>query len=320
MDNNIKVSVIVITYNHEKFIKRALDSILIQKVNFKYEIIIGDDASTDKTPDILKEYKKMYPDIIKLHLNSVNLGATRNAYNLLMLAKGMYLATCEGDDYWIDKNKLQVQVDFLDSHEEYIGCCHKFKIVDEYGGEYEKWIRWIKFKPSFSLGDFNGLYLPSQPSTFVRRNIFKDKSFDYSFIYEINEMICDRTLMLFFLTYGKFFLLKNKMSAYRICRKNKQSVTNRLYISNRNYLENEYKYVDNLEKFGKSLLKNFTLRQRKIFLIFDYLFISLFTKYYSQFFSKKIEKIKNFDILINILPYLCFRFKVLLFEKLKKRM
>lgn len=318
MDSNIKVSVIVITYNHEKFIKQALDSILMQKVNFKYEILIGDDASTDNTPEILKEYKDRYPDIIRLYLNTVNLGATRNAYNLLKAAKGIYLATCEGDDYWTDKNKLQIQVDFLDSHKEYIGCCHKFKIVDEYGHEYKIWLRWINFKSIFSLSDFNGLYLPSQPTTFVRRNIFIDKSFDYSFIYKINKMICDRTLMLFFLTYGKFFLFEDRMSAYRVCRENKQSVTNMLYVNNKNYLENEYKYVAELEKFGKNLFKNFTLQQRKIFLIFDYLFISLFNKHYSQFFNKEIKNTKKLIFLKNIFPYLYFRFKILLFKKLKK--
>ena len=98
------VSVIVLTYNHEKYIKQALDSILRQKVNFDYEILIGDDASTDNTVKVLKEYKSKFPNIIKLFLNEVNLGATRNAYNLLVNAKGKYLATCEGQSRNVGKN------------------------------------------------------------------------------------------------------------------------------------------------------------------------------------------------------------------------
>ena len=82
------VSVIVLTYNHEKYIKEALDSILMQKVNFDYEILIGDDASSDNTVKILKKYQNRYPNIIRLFLNKINLGGTYNAYNVLINAKG----------------------------------------------------------------------------------------------------------------------------------------------------------------------------------------------------------------------------------------
>ena len=86
----------------------------MQKVNFKYEILVGDDCSSDDTQNVLKEYQKSNPSLFRLFLRDSNIGATKNAYELLINARGKYLATCEGDDYWTDENKLQIQVDFLE--------------------------------------------------------------------------------------------------------------------------------------------------------------------------------------------------------------
>ena len=129
--DEIKVSVIVITYNHEKYIRKALDSILMQKVDFKYEILVGDDASIDSTPEIIREYKEKYPEYFNISLREKNLGGTRNSYELMMMAKGDYIANLEGDDYWIDENKLQKQVDFLEKHDNFVGCVSDFMYVDE---------------------------------------------------------------------------------------------------------------------------------------------------------------------------------------------
>ena len=117
---DIKVSICCITFNQEEYISDALDSFLMQKTNFKYEIIIHDDASTDNTVKILKEYKQKYPDIIKLILqenNQYSLGekVSVNAYNI---TTGKYIAICEGDDYLTDENKLQIQVDYLEGNKD----------------------------------------------------------------------------------------------------------------------------------------------------------------------------------------------------------
>ena len=106
LDENPCVSVTVLTYNHEKYIARALDSILMQKGAFSFEILIGDDASQDGTVKILKEYKEKYPQTIRLFLNTRNIGATKKSYQLLINAKGKYLATCEGDDYRTEPEKM----------------------------------------------------------------------------------------------------------------------------------------------------------------------------------------------------------------------
>lgn len=252
--NQIKVSVIVLTYNHEKYIRQALDSILMQKVDFKYEILIGDDASTDNTVNILNEYKNKYPDVIKLYLNKVNLGATRNAYNLLMSAKGEYLATCEGDDYWIDENKLKIQIDFLDNNKEFIGCTHQVEIRDDNGNKLKKQkLSWIRYKDIFTIKDFKGLYLPGQAGSVVRRNIYRDTKEDFSIFYKAHKFIGDRTTMMIYLSKGNFHCFNNIMSVYRVSNKNK-SLTVKVYKENENRISNDFEYVKILDDYARNVL------------------------------------------------------------------
>lgn len=124
----MKLSICSITYNHGKFVRQALDSMLMQNVGFDYEIIVADDCSSDDTREILKEYQHRYPGKIRLILHEKNIGVTRNFKSSLDAASGQYVAICEGDDYWIDPNKVQRQVDFLDTHPDYAICFHKAKI------------------------------------------------------------------------------------------------------------------------------------------------------------------------------------------------
>ena len=119
----IKVSVCITTYNLESYISQTLDSVLCQETTFDYEVIIGDDCSTDKTREILLQYKKLYPNKIILHFQEKNVGVNRNDYDLIHLAKGEYIAWCDGDDYWLTKDKLQKQVEILDNNPEY-SCVH----------------------------------------------------------------------------------------------------------------------------------------------------------------------------------------------------
>lgn len=128
-----KVSICCWTYNHEKFIRDTLDGFVMQKTNFPFELIIHEDASTDSTADIIREYEAKYPDIIK------PIYQTENQYSKLPLLEehvfpkitGEYVAFCEGDDYWTDENKLQKQVDFLDANPDFSICFHAIKVVHE---------------------------------------------------------------------------------------------------------------------------------------------------------------------------------------------
>ena len=127
MNDDVVVSVLCTAYNHEKYIRSALDGFVNQKTNFRYEVLINDDASTDHTAAIIAEYEAKYPDIIKPVYqteNQYSKGVFITKSILFPRSKGKYTAICEGDDYWCDENKLQKQVDFLESHEEYAACVH----------------------------------------------------------------------------------------------------------------------------------------------------------------------------------------------------
>lgn len=108
------VSVLVLTYNHEPYIRQALDSILAQVVDFPFEILVGEDCSTDGTRAIVEGYSARYPSHLHLFSHQRNLGMHANHAFLLRQARGTYVAYCEGDDFWTDPNKLQMQIDWLD--------------------------------------------------------------------------------------------------------------------------------------------------------------------------------------------------------------
>ncbi|ADY51388.1 glycosyl transferase family 2 [Pseudopedobacter saltans DSM 12145] len=134
MENeDIMVSICCITYNQEKYIGHAIESFLMQKTNFKYEVIIGDDCSTDRTCEIMESYCQMHPNKIKLLKNVQNLGGTKNQVKVIREAKGKYIAICDGDDYWTDPLKLQKQVDFMEANPDCVICCHYTKVIDEEG-------------------------------------------------------------------------------------------------------------------------------------------------------------------------------------------
>ncbi|NFH91446.1 glycosyltransferase family 2 protein [Clostridium botulinum] len=267
-NDNIEVSVIVITYNQSEYIRQAIDSILMQKVNFKYEILVGDDASSDGTQEILKQYAEKYHYLFKLTLREENVGATKNAYDILTKAKGKYLATLEGDDFWTDKSKLQIQYDFMEKNTDYVGCTHKFNIVDENNVPYKnKRLNWVKQKEVFTINDFEGIYLPGQPSTFFRKNLFKNSMYDYSVLYKLHPLISDRTAMLYFLLQGNFFCLNKNMSIYRISSLGQgKNITSLIY--NKNVCKVEYRFTCDLEKYSMKEFEvklNFAKRKRDIF-------------------------------------------------------
>ncbi len=134
---DIPVSVLITTYNHEEFIAQCIDSVLMQETNFKIEIILGEDHSTDGTRAICQEYAQKHSDKIRLFLRNredviyINGNATGrfNFMENLKVARGKYVALCEGDDYWTDPLKLQKQVDFMEQNSSYGICFHRAKVL-----------------------------------------------------------------------------------------------------------------------------------------------------------------------------------------------
>lgn len=136
----MKVSVLIVTYNHEKYVERAIQSALDQKTNFDYEIVVGEDSSPDKTREIIASLQNQHPDKIRLLPPTDRLGMNRNYIRTLQECDGEYVAMLDGDDYWTCDTKLQKQVDFLDSHPECVMCIHRVTEISEPEGE-ELWVK-----------------------------------------------------------------------------------------------------------------------------------------------------------------------------------
>lgn len=115
----------MVTYNQEKYIDEAIRSVVLQKFNYPYEIIIGDDCSTDKTLEHCLKWQKKFPDIIKVIQREKNIGIQRNYIDSYNHCRGEYIAICEGDDFWCSKHKLQRQVDYMDTHQDCNICFHR---------------------------------------------------------------------------------------------------------------------------------------------------------------------------------------------------
>lgn len=126
------LSVCIPTYNHGKYIRQCLEGVMMQQTSFAFDVIVGEDCSTDETRSIVKEFERKYPGIIKPIYHEKNVGAQRNAYEFCWpRLTGKYIAVCEGDDYWTDPHKLQKQVDFLEANEDFVLCFHEVRTVSE---------------------------------------------------------------------------------------------------------------------------------------------------------------------------------------------
>ncbi|MFT4982894.1 MAG: glycosyltransferase involved in cell wall biosynthesis [Bacteroidia bacterium] len=132
---NPKLSVVVTTWNNEKFIARCLRSIISQDLSFNYEILVGNDASTDGTADVVRQIESEFPDIIVFYDRPKNVGTSENFIDLVYKAKGEYIAQVDGDDALIDNSKFRVQIDLLDENKDVSICFHHYKKVDADGNE-----------------------------------------------------------------------------------------------------------------------------------------------------------------------------------------
>ena len=157
MNKNILVSIRCLAYNHAPYIRQCLEGFVMQKTDFKFEAIVHDDASTDGTSDIIREYAEKYPEIIKPIFETENQyskhdGSISKIMNAEM--RGKYIAKCEGDDYWTDPYKLQKQVDFLEMHPNVVGCVTNCSVVDNKGILLQE-VRLLPVCPDNKQGEYN---------------------------------------------------------------------------------------------------------------------------------------------------------------------
>lgn len=213
MNDEIKVSIICNAFNHEPFIKDALDGFIMQKTNFKFEVLVHDDASTDKTADIIREYEKKYPDIIKPIYETENQYSKGNLGKIQYgRAKGKYIAFCEGDDYWTDENKLQLQYDALEAHLEIDLCAHEAVMVKEFTKDEMGYVQPAKCDTVLTPEQVivgGGAYFATA-SLFCRAEVVKNYMEFRKF------MGVDYTLQIQGSLRGGVFYIAHNMSAYRV--------------------------------------------------------------------------------------------------------
>lgn len=212
------VSISCTTYNHEDYIADALESFLMQKTKFKYEILIHDDASTDRTAEIIKIYERKYPEIIKpiyQTYNQYSKGVKIGKFNRGR-AKGKYIAICEGDDFWTDANKLQKQVDYMELHPDCSMCVHATYRVNVQKVKYKKHVRPNIGNKVYSVEEV----IDGGGGLFATNSIMypRDLGIDMPRFYN-NAPIGDYPLAIYLALKGKVYYIDEFMSAYRIMSK-----------------------------------------------------------------------------------------------------
>lgn len=223
MKETVMVTVIMLTYNHEKWIAKALDGVVQQKTNFKFKLFVHDDCSADNTAKIIEHYHKKYPDIIvpfieKENLYSKHIKITQTV--LLPHIDSKYVALCEGDDFWTDTSKLQQQVDYMEKHEKCTLCFHNAEFVDTDGRN---------LKPFYPQGIWNDseiekkLLLPEGADFDVPEILKLDFTPTASFLYRFDlykelekfDVSLDLLIRLVATNMGYSHYINKKMSSYR---------------------------------------------------------------------------------------------------------
>lgn len=211
------VSIICTTYNHEAYIRQCLDGFINQITTFKIEVLIHDDASTDKTADIIREYEQKYPDIIKPIYqteNQYSKGIKIGFTYLYPKAQGKYIAECEGDDYWTDSKKLQTQVDFMEKHNNYTMCCHNAMIHYCSSNEKDRIFADIKTGEYGRKEFFKKWITPTSSFLYLKKILYTEL---FQKVMSAPHIICqDFGLVITASYYGKIYIFENIMSVYRI--------------------------------------------------------------------------------------------------------
>lgn len=296
------ISIVMLTYYHEKYISQAIESILQQKTNCTYELIIADDCSKDRTREIINEYVRRYPDIIKPIFNTENVGITKNIFNAISFCTGDYITFLSGDDYWINYHRLDIQFNFLQQHREYIAVTGitearmNGEILISISPERKMVNKDITLKEYLKGKTFD-------THAVMLRNIYIEAGgHDYLYnIVKFSPFIDDSTLCILILNKGPAYTLPYHFCVYRIIKGNQEAKnynsTNNIFqkakkeIDLYNNMSSEFGDIDltYLYARGLSVAALATLLTHK-FSDFDYLYQSLPEKY-------KRNKIKFYTFL-----------------------
>jgi glycosyltransferase involved in cell wall biosynthesis len=295
-NREIQVNIAIVTYNHERFIAKAIESVLMQETNFDYQLIIGDDSSTDRTVEICKGYENNYPGKIKLIRNETNLGLLRNYKGVLESCNAKYIALLEGDDFWTDANKLQLQFDFLEHNPE-IGLVHTncdllYESGKIYRDDYQRISNLAKDQYVFDQL-LHRNYI--RTATVMFRNELYGKYINIEEYIKLDFKTLDYPMWLDLSTLTKFCFLPITTAVYHI---HSSSITNsKIYEKTAIFLKSNFEiknYAFNKyncsPKLRKSAANNSILEQIKINMYYR--------KYDSLFELRRRLKILNFKCFV----------------------
>lgn len=314
MKNDIMVSICCITYNQEKYIRDAIEGFLKQKTNFKFEIIIHDDASTDNTAKIIREYESKYPNIIKPIYQNENQYCKGISASILTYknAAGKYIAICEGDDYWIDENKLQMQVDYMETNPLCSFCFHNANVIDMNRNSMRKLIpykfedrKYLKKNGIYNVGELELLeFIPTASFMFRTENLSKLPNW-------FEECpVKDWPLKLLMTSFGYAYCINKTMSVYR--KNTSNSIIKKMYNNENQNVENKLialrkkeEIINNINEYTNYKYNDIFEKRKKEYEIDRFIITKQTEKIIEQKYLKGLSFINKIKYLLKIyLPFL----------------
>ena len=278
--NELMVSICCITYNHESYIEDALNGFIHQKTNFKYEIVISNDCSTDKTQQVIDKFKEKYPDLIRDISPRENLGSINNFYYALNSCKGKYIAFCEGDDYWIDENKLQIQVEFLEHNPDYGMCYTQAKKFFQDKQKFSK-NRFGNYVDSFEDLLINGNRIPTL-TVCARKELITQYAVEIK-PQEHNWLMGDYPMWLYIASRSKVQFFDEVTAVYRVLQNSASHSTD---------IEKRISFSNNVYEIKKFFSKEYNIEIENLSAeyIRFHVFIDLLNESYNKAFSNELRK------------------------------
>lgn len=254
MEATVKVSVIMLAYNIENYIEIAIKGVLRQKTDYPVRLVISEDCSKDGTLEICERYKEQYPEQIILVRHEKNVGLQRNFMDAHKHCTGEYIAICDGDDYWIDRNKLQRMTDFMDSHPDFAICFHR--VINYYQEGHTKSLSNGKQAAITGILDLCNSNFITNSSSLFRRSYFLTVP---EWFAEITS--CDYAMHLLNAGHGKIYYFKKPMAVYRKHQDGiwSEAKEEKRFLAALSAREKVLSYYQDNPEVYKALVKNYTL-------------------------------------------------------------
>lgn len=290
---NPVISVMIVTYNQEEYIAKSIESILEQECSFPYEIVIGEDCSTDRTRDICESYASMYPDIIRLIKNEYNKGLLKNYVDTLLSCRGDFIADLAGDDYWIDKKKLERQANLLLSKDNCVACFTNYQKLFEENGQLSSPVNTSRETYSLSVSDISKhMGCMGDPLIFTCTAMFRKSAFEYFYnrypsFFKDDKYTCEDFQLVFaFLYQGEAIYDPAVTTVYRIGQSS---------VSNASSLARKKSFATGLIHLRLDLINQFHLPITTVSSFFDYRLKEIYS------LSLKLNDTKGLDTIRRML-------------------